>query len=278
MENHNIDNNALRAKYNPDGSAMRRNQLEILEILKVVADICDKNDIKWWLCSGTLLGSARHGGFIPWDDDIDIVMLKEDFKRFNRLMRQMKSDEYVYQSMATDIDYVYRFSKFRKRKGEIDEGHRRSHYYKYKGPFIDIFAIERTSRFAARASSIIYNNLQHLTSYIRWAWLRRPLIALVNLLCYGIIIPILRLVGLINPTGEYHYLLGSGWARNTFFVEEIFPLSRAKFEGLEFPVPNDTNAYLTHLYGDWRKLPTDAQIRSAIHCPAYIEEIYGKQE
>ena len=108
--------------------------------------------------------------------------------------------------------------------------------------------------------------------------MRRPLIALINLLCYGIIIPLLRLVGLINPTGEYHYLLGSGWARNTFFVEEIFPLSRAKFEGVEFPVPKDTNAYLTHLYGDWRKLPTDAQIRSAIHCPAYIEEIYGKQE
>ena len=143
--------------------------------------------------------------------------------------------------------------------------------------FIDIFAIERTSYFAARASSIIYNNLQHLTSYIRWAWLRRPLILLVNLLCLGIIIPILRLVGLINPRGEYHYVLGTGWGRHRFFSRYTFPLGRAKFEGKEYPAPKDTDAYLRTVYGDWRKLPTDEQIRDAIHCPQYIEEIYSKK-
>ena len=275
MNKPNLDNDALRLRYNPDGSALRRTQLELLEILKVLDGICKEHNIEWWLSSGTLLGAARHQGFIPWDDDIDIVMLRKDFKRFDKIMRNYQSEEYVYHSMSTDVDYVYLFSKFRKRQGDAGEEHRRSKFYKYKGPFIDIFCIEKTNYFAARASSIIYNNLQHLTSYVRWSWLRRPLILLVNLLCLGIIVPLLRLVGLINPSGEYHYTLGLGWGRHKFFMEHTFPLGRAKFEGVEFPVPKDMDAYLSQVYGDWRKLPTDEQIRKAIHSPIYITEIYG---
>ena len=275
MNKPNPDNDALRLRYNPDGSALRRTQLELLEILKVLDGICKEHNIEWWLSSGTLLGAARHQGFIPWDDDIDIVMLRKDFKRFDKIMRNYQSEEYVYHSMSTDVDYVYLFSKFRKRQGDAGEEHRRSKFYKYKGPFIDIFCIEKTNYFAARASSIIYNNLQHLTSYVRWSWLRRPLILLVNLLCLGIIVPLLRLVGLINPSGEYHYTLGLGWGRHKFFMEHTFPLGRAKFEGVEFPVPKDMDAYLRQVYGDWRKLPTDEQIRKAIHSPIYIKEIYG---
>ena len=275
MNKPNLDNDALRLRYNPDGSALRRTQLELLEILKVLDGICKEHNIEWWLSSGTLLGAARHQGFIPWDDDIDIVMLRKDFKRFDKIMRNYQSEEYVYHSMSTDVDYVYLFSKFRKRQGDAGEEHRRSQFYKYKGPFVDIFCIEKTNYFAARASSIIYNNLQHLTSYVRWSWLRRPLILLVNLLCLGIIVPLLRLVGLINPSGEYHYTLGLGWGRHKFFMEHTFPLGRAKFEGVEFPVPKDMDAYLSKVYGDWRKLPTDEQIRKAIHSPIYIKEIYG---
>ena len=275
MNKPNPDNDALRLRYNPDGSALRRTQLELLEILKVLDGICKEHNIEWWLSSGTLLGAARHQGFIPWDDDIDIVMLRKDFKRFDKIMRNYQSEEYVYHSMSTDVDYVYLFSKFRKRQGDAGEEHRRSKFYKYKGPFIEIFCIEKTNYFAARASSIIYNNLQHLTSYVRWSWLRRPLILLVNLLCLGIIVPLLRLVGLINPSGEYHYTLGLGWGRHKFFMEHTFPLGRAKFEGVEFPVPKDMDAYLRQVYGDWRKLPTDEQIRKAIHSPIYIKEIYG---
>ncbi len=275
MNKPNPDNDALRLRYNPDGSALRRTQLELLEILKVLDSICKEHNIEWWLSSGTLLGAARHKGFIPWDDDIDIVMLRKDFKRFDKIMRNYQSEEYVYHSMSTDIDYVYLFSKFRKRHGDAGEEHRRSKFYKYKGPFVDIFCIEKTNYFAARASSVIYNNLQHLTSYVRWSWLRRPLILLVNLLCLGIIVPILRLVGLINPSGEYHYTLGLGWGRHKFFMKHTFPLGRAKFEAVEFPVPKDMDAYLSQVYGDWRKLPTDEQIRKAIHSPIYIKEIYG---
>ena len=246
-------------------------------MLKVFDKICKEHNITWWLSSGTLLGAARHEGFIPWDDDLDIVMLRKDAKRLERVMRKIKDEEFVYHSMCTDIEYIHAFTKFRKREGEVESGHRRGKYLKWRGQFIDIWAIEKTSRFSARASSIICNNLQHLTSYIRWGWLRKPLVLLIKLLSYGIIIPILRLIGLINPKGEYHYVLGSGWGRHTFFMKNTFPLTTARFEGEEFPVPKDMDAYLTLVYGDWRKLPTDEQIRKAIHNPEYIKEIYGSK-
>jgi lipopolysaccharide cholinephosphotransferase len=104
------------------------------------------------------------------------------------------------------------------------------------------------------------------------------MIRLVQGYCFGILNPILRLVGLINPRNEYHYTLGTGWARHTFYMEDALPLTKALFEGEEWPVPKDMDAYLTNVYGDWRKLPSDEQIRKCIHCKEYIEEIYGKSD
>lgn len=272
-----FDAKALRERYNPDGSALRRDQLELLKMLEHVAKICDENDIKWWLSSGTLLGAARHKGFIPWDDDIDIVMLRKDYRRLERILRKQNDPDYVLHSLRSDVEYVNCFGKYRKRAGRIESSGRRYDYYKWCGIGFDIFTIEKTSFFAAKAASTIYGNIQHLTSYIRWGWLRKPLIRLIELLCLGIIFPVLRLIGLINPKGEYHYSLGQGWSRHTFLAKDTFPLTTATFEGDSFPVPRDMDAYLTRVYGDWRKLPNDETIKRCIHCKEYLREIYGKQ-
>lgn len=274
----NIDHEALRQRYNPDGSRLRHDQLELLKMLRVVTDICDANGIQWWLSSGTLLGAARHQGFIPWDDDLDIVLLKHDCKRLEKLLLELNHEEYVYHSMSSDVDYTNLFGKFRKREGRIESSSRRYDYYKWAGIGFDIFAIEKTNYFAARAATVIYHNLQHPTSYIRWGWLRKPLIRLIEGFSLGIVNPILRLIGLINPRGEYHYVLGTGWARHTFYMKDTLPLTTTRFEGEEWPVPKDMDAYLTNVYGNWRKLPTDEQIRKCIHCKEYIKEIYGNDK
>ena len=79
-------------KYNPEGSALRRDQKELLRMLQIVAQICREHDIKWWLSSGTLLGAARHKGFIPWDDDIDIGMFRPDYNRLLKLASEMPEE------------------------------------------------------------------------------------------------------------------------------------------------------------------------------------------
>lgn len=269
---------ALQARYNPEGSKLRNAQKELVNILLDLDAICKEHNIEWWLSSGTLLGAARHKGFIPWDDDIDIVMLRKDYKRLEKILHKMESEKYVYQSMRSDIEYVNTFGKFRKRDGEVKITGGRYRYLKFKGQFIDIFCIEKTNYPAARLARVIYMNTQYPTLKVKCGWLRHALIRFVEVLCLGIINPILRLVGLINPKGEYHYTMGTAWAHHTFYAKEIFPLSTATFEGHTFPVPKDMDAYLTNVYGDWRKLPSDEQIKQQIHSQEYIDEIYGEQE
>lgn len=266
----------LRDKYNPEGSALRHDQLELFRMLKVVANICKQNDIQWWLSSGTLLGAARHEGFIPWDDDMDIVLLKKDYKRLTKILCNYESDEFVYHCTKTDVDYVNFFGKFRKKQGSIQSKSHRYAYYKWKGIGFDIFAIEKTNYFSAYVADLLYSRMQRWTLNIDNNWIRKPLIRAIEFLNFGVFCPILRLAGLINPRKEYHYALGTGWPTHTFFMKDTLPLTTTKFEGEQMPVPKDMDAYLTNVYGDWRTLPSEEDIKNAIHCQEYRDEIYGK--
>lgn len=271
------EEHTLRERYNPEGSKLRQNQKELLEMLIDLAAICKEHNIKWWLSSGTLLGAARHEGFIPWDDDIDITLLRRDFKRLQRILLKLNSDKYIYHSIHTDAEYTNLYGKFRKREGISLTTAKRHKYLKYRGPFIDIFSIERTSYFAARASKVIYKALQHPTVYIKTGWLRRLMIRLVEFLMLFIINPVLRIVGLINPRKEYHYALGMAWPKSRFYIEDILPLTTATFEGETMPVPKDMDAYLSKVYGDWRTMPTEEAIHRSIHSEEYRKEIFSRQ-
>ena len=83
-------NEELRARFNPEGSLLRRQQMRMLEILLEVDKICKRHNIPYWLSSGTLIGAMRHDGFIPWDDDLDIEMMRTDYLR---LMKVLPSEE-----------------------------------------------------------------------------------------------------------------------------------------------------------------------------------------
>ena len=129
----------FRAVYNPDGSILRRQQIKMLDILLHVDKICKEHSITYWLSSGTLLGAMRHGGFIPWDDDLDIEMLREDFLRFKRVFKD--SEDYIIQTPENDLHYIMPYVKVRDTHSVIEE-HSGGENFKHKGIFIDIFALE----------------------------------------------------------------------------------------------------------------------------------------
>ena len=91
---------------------MKRAWAAELEVLEEIDRICKKHKIQYFADSGTFLGAVRHQGFIPWDDDLDIVLLKRDCKRLERILERLDSEEYVYHSMRTDVEYVNTFGKF----------------------------------------------------------------------------------------------------------------------------------------------------------------------
>lgn len=97
-----------------DRKTLRKVQLTQLEILKEVDRICTKHGIKYWLSGGTQLGAVRHNGFIPWDDDLDIDMMREDFNRFLKIARTELQESYYLQDWFTEKAYGLPFAKIRK--------------------------------------------------------------------------------------------------------------------------------------------------------------------
>lgn len=112
----------------------------MLRMLKIIDYICRKHDLRYWLCSGTLLGAVRHQGFIPWDDDLDICMLREDYNRFIQIAPLEFPTDIFLQTQETDpsYDYLPLPCKVRDKNSLIiSEGMENQKYQ--QGLFIDIF-------------------------------------------------------------------------------------------------------------------------------------------
>lgn len=239
----------LRDRFNPDGSPLRQQQLRMLEILKYIDKVCKENNIRYWLSSGTLLGAVRHGGFIPWDDDLDIEMLREDYLKFVKVFPD--SENFALQTSKTDPNYSYNFAKVRDLHTEISE-FGKDEYYKYRGLFVDVFCLERIPRCVAK----FYGDWFGRTS--RWKvefYNRKIVLAAINifrkiLLCS---IPMVRFI-FENSTEELRHSYGTGFLKERIY-EDIFPLTCIKFEDSSFPAPKDTDNYLKKIFGDYLKLP-----------------------
>lgn len=133
----------FKKQYNPEGSILRRAQYRMLEMLSFIDDVCVKNNIKYWIDSGTLLGARRHGGFIPWDDDVDICMPREDYVKFKDIMlHNNPSDEFVLQCHQTDNHYFATWDTLRDLKTEMSGNGKRLENFKFRGLQIDIFLID----------------------------------------------------------------------------------------------------------------------------------------
>ncbi|EXY98301.1 licD family protein, partial [Bacteroides fragilis str. 3998 T(B) 4] len=101
------------SNYNTDGTMLRKQQERMFEMLCVIDDICVKNEINYWLSGGTLLGAVRHGGFIPWDDDLDIQLMKDDYNKLLGLLKTELPEQYQLQTSKTDRNYFARYAKVR---------------------------------------------------------------------------------------------------------------------------------------------------------------------
>lgn len=119
------------------GTDLRQVQLAQLEILKEFAAVCEQHNLQYFLCFGTLLGAVRHRGFIPWDDDLDVGMPREDYDRFLEIADQaLDHKKYYCLSWNTHPDYGMPYAKIKK-KGTIYQEERGSK--KHNELFIDVF-------------------------------------------------------------------------------------------------------------------------------------------
>lgn len=257
--------NQLRERFSPDGSEIRDFQLRLIEILEYIDRICKKHDIKYWASSGTCLGAIRHGGFIPWDDDADIEMLRSDYKRFRKAVLEDKNPRFILHDHSTDPEYIAQFAKIADlRPFEISNLHTDDYirYLKYRGPFVDIFVMAPSnSRRLCRFSGHIQGVFLFRLNYITPPRLRKVLKHINYILLRHIVFPFFRYIARPGAKDILRHIPGVEYPapRN---IKDIGQVKYVPFEHISIPVPEHADAYLSRMFGDYMKLPDPDKIET----------------
>ena len=248
----------LHERYNPDGSLLRRQQMRMLDILLEVDKICKKHDIKYWLSSGTLIGAMRHNGFIPWDDDLDIEMMRSDYVRLLEVLPQELPDWLALQSDKTDLNYFYCYAKVRDRRSKMLEQNAYDRMWKEQGIYIDILPMEKhpiwLQKLTEKTIGHMYKVWRTSTDDAKAIKSVRRIFWLNNSVLYPCLRALLHLTSYIFPLKTITSGMGIPY-HNPRYANEIFPLTTHDFEGYQLPVPGNADAHLRHLFGDYMQLP-----------------------
>lgn len=251
----------LHETYNPDGSPLRTYQLRLLDILKYFDSVCKKNDIKYWLSAGTCLGAIRHEGFIPWDDDIDVAMFREDYERLVEVFEE--TDDYALQTYKNDPHYICTYAKVRDKKTWIFESVHTSKY-KYTGAFIDVFIIEKGRLSIGKFTA-------HLTHFLDGIDQKNPSNVFRNAtfhICKPGFLKVIELLQRMTRNGKKnHYMncYGTPFWNLRYYYEDIKNIDYKLFEGFPFPVPSNWHHYLTSIFGDYMSLPDLSKVKGEMH-------------
>ena len=250
-------------------------QKKELSILCAIRDVCEKNNIDYWLDGGTCLGAVRHGGFIPWDDDIDIAMRKDDIPRFVEAARRDLPPHLFMQTMETDPSCRLPIIKVRDLNSfvvEYGDDFRRDYQ---KGLFVDIFPLmpypdvsrtfcKRIVGGYCRANGILLQ--QHTYSWrsiaeLFWFGGKRLWYKTV----WTIACAVLPKKTYFSNTLETN---GYGIRHRR---DDIFPTSTIEFEGERFSAPANPDQYLRNIYGEYMTLPPEEKRHG--HAVFYIAEL-----
>lgn len=247
--------------------SLRELQLAEFALLCVFSDFCETHRLRYWLTAGTLLGAARHSGFIPWDDDVDVAMPRKDFDRLETLAAQELPEGCVWQSSKTDPNYPFFFAKIRKRDSSLREICNAKIAMRH-GLFIDIFPLDICPR-GERTGRLFYKTHEFFSSVLRakvnpdsqCGYASRSLRGLHHC-AEAFPLPILKAlragltrVGhwLCRASGRLCTLSAAhGYPRETYAVAWFAKTDSLPFEGRKFPVPQGYRTLLAHMYGeDW---------------------------
>jgi lipopolysaccharide cholinephosphotransferase len=241
--------------YNGDKTTLRKAQLRMLEILVCVSSICEKNQIPYWIDYGTLLGAVRHKGFIPWDDDLDISILKKDYKRFSLLLKKELPEGFVFQDWKNEKKLTFKAAKIRDTNSYYDDGLTKKGEMTHQGIFIDVFPVE----FVPSVKVKIFIDYFFGRAFRRFRGINSSkfefYIALIIWPFVSFLVFSSRLFALIMSSKLLTNTYGGLNLPAYHESKDIFPLKKITFEGIEFNCPNNWDKFLTSIYGDYMRIP-----------------------
>jgi len=200
-------------------------------LLQIVDRICKKHDLPYWLDGGTCLGAVRHKGFIPWDDDMDICMLREDYERALPILNR-ELGKYGIEAGESDQDAATRIG--------IGYMHSKT------GLWLDLLPVECISEDLTKEpdrSKLISRIEKYRRIYARKkSNLSRKEVFDLQKKCIG------SFCGKADATTVI-YSMEFGARVRVWHYDDIFPLQSISFENCEFPIPKEIDKYLIQFYG-----------------------------
>ena len=236
-----------------------------MDILKEIDRICKKHNIRYFLVGGSLLGAIRHGGYIPWDDDLDLGMLREDYERFRKIVPTELDERFFYQSYSDEPDCHYIFDKIRLKYTYFSTEFS-NRFQIENGIFVDVLVYDRTSNIPKKQQKHM-QSVSFWLMLINFRWVDCP-----NKPISKLLLPLMKAI----PWKWYHsqfekvlrkyesyeaseWLIdgvGQNLMKGAFPAEWVQELEEVPFEDMQVCVPAGCRAYLTHWYGkNYMELP-----------------------
>lgn len=242
-----------------------------IEILDAIVQICEKHQLQYVLIYGTLIGAIRHEGFIPWDDDLDIAMPRNDYEKFLEIAQSELGEAYFLQTSDTEKEYWLVFAKVRKNHTLFEEASMMNMPAQlHKGIFVDIFPFDHVKKdhgcflhlqfILSKAiietmyvkSGIYAKDRKKQYWYLHWL-----------LKCFSMhtLERIQKRVVSCQKNKKCNYIADFNSSRhylNAVFPKNYFlPTKRTSFEEKQYSIPREYDAYLKKVYGEYMILPKE---------------------
>ena len=262
--------------------SVRQVQDKILETMKYIDKLCREHDIAYYIMGGTALGAVRHGGFIPWDDDLDIFMTPDQYEKFKAVFEAQNSEQFMLQEWRTTPKYL-EYAKVRMNGTTFIEEVYKDRKDMHHGIYVDIMILHKVpqSKFIQK---LVYLESKFVTLYAlsqrNWKPTTRGqarVLKLLKILPCKLMAKIAyrRIYRYDNRQENYKYCywitpakFRSGLFDKNFFENPV----DVPFEDTVLLGSAKIKEYLEYRYGDYMKLPSKEAQQAAVHAMVFDTE------